>query len=91
MRSSSTFCDAVHATCLATRRSTTGISIFLNGGPIRWYSKRQNTIESTTSGSEFVAMKIAMEMNAALQNKLLMMDVPIEGASNTFGDNASAI
>jgi hypothetical protein len=36
-------------------------------------------------------MKIAMEMNAALQNKLLMMDVPIEGASNTFGDNASAI
>jgi hypothetical protein len=85
------FCDAAHATCLATRRSTTGISIFLNGGPIRWYSKRQNTIESSTSGSEFVAMKIAMEMNAALQNKLLMMDVPIEGASNTFGDNASAI
>ena len=85
------FCDAAHATCLATRRSTTGILIFLNGGPIRWYSKRQNTIESSTFGSEFVAMKIAMEMNAALRYKLRMMGVPIEGASNTFGDNASVI
>jgi hypothetical protein len=85
------FCDAAHATCLATRRSTTGILIFLNGGPIRWYSKRQNTIESSTFGSEFVAMKIAMEMNAALRYKLRMMGVPIEGASNTFRDNASAI
>jgi hypothetical protein len=85
------FCDAAHATCLATRRSTTGILIFLNGAPIRWYSKRQNTIESSTFGSEFVAMKIAMELNAALWYKLRMMGVPIDGASNTFGDNASVI
>ena len=39
------FCDAAHATCLAMRRSTTGILVFLNGGPVRWYSKWQNTIE----------------------------------------------
>jgi hypothetical protein len=85
------FCDAAHATCLATRQSTTGILIFFNGAPIRWYSKRQNTIESSTFGSEFIAMKIALEMNAALRYKLRMMGVPIEGASNTFGDNASVI
>ena len=36
-------------------------------------------------------MKIALEMNAALRYKLRMMGVPIEGASNTFGDNASVI
>ena len=85
------FCDAAHATCLATRRSTTGVLIFLNGGPIRWYSKRQNTIESSTFGSEFVALKIALEMNAAIRYKLRMMGVPIEGATNTFGDNMSVI
>jgi hypothetical protein len=36
-------------------------------------------------------MKIALEMNSALRYKLRMMGVPIEGASNTFGDNASVI
>jgi hypothetical protein len=56
------FCDAAHATCLSTRRSTTGIIIFINGSPISWYSKRQNTIETSTFGSEFVALKIALEM-----------------------------
>jgi hypothetical protein len=85
------FCDAAHATCLATRRLMTDILIFLNGAPIRWYSKCQNTIESSTFGSEFVAMKIAMEMNATLHYKLRMMGVPIEGPSNTFGDNSSVV
>jgi hypothetical protein len=87
----SVFCDATHATCLATRRLMMGILIFLNGAPIRWYSKRQNTIESSTFGSEFVAMKIAMEMNAALRYQLCMMGVPIKGPSNKFGDNSSVV
>jgi hypothetical protein len=39
-----------------------GIIIFLNGAPIPWYLKRQNTIELSMFGSEFVAMKIATEM-----------------------------
>ena len=60
------FCDASHATDLVTRRSTTGILFFLNGAPIKWYSKRQNTIESSTFGSEFVALKIAIKMNDGL-------------------------
>jgi hypothetical protein len=34
---------------------------------------------------------IALETNAALPYKLRMMGVPREGASNTFGDNASVI
>ena len=61
------FCDASHATNQVTRRSTTGIIIFLNGTPVKWYSKRQNTIESSTFGFEFVALKIAAEMNDAMR------------------------
>jgi hypothetical protein len=85
------FCDAAHATCLATRRSTTGVIIFVNGAPIRWYSKRQNTVESSTFGSEFVALKIAVEMNIALRYKIRMMGVPIEEPTNTFADNSSVV
>ena len=85
------FCDAAHATCHLTRRSTTGIILFINGAPISWYSKRQNTIESSVFGSEFVALKIATEMNEALRYKLRMMGIPIRGPTNTFCDNKSVV
>ena len=85
------FCDAAHATCLVTRQSTTGIIIFLNGMPILWYSKRQNTLESSTFGSEFVALRIAVEMNEALRIKLRMLGIPLDGPSNGFCDNESVV
>jgi hypothetical protein len=85
------FCDAAHATCHATRRSTTGIIIFINGAPIQWYSKPQNTIESSVFGSEFVALKIASELNESLRYKLRMMGVPISDPTNTFCDNKSVV
>mmetsp|Transcript_18821 Transcript_18821/g.26684 ORF Transcript_18821/g.26684 Transcript_18821/m.26684 type:complete len:136 (+) Transcript_18821:2253-2660(+) len=85
------FCDAPHATDLITRQSTTGIIIFLQGTPILWYSKRQNTIETSTFRSEFVAMKIATEMNEGLRYRLRMMGIPVDGAVNTFCDNNSVV
>jgi hypothetical protein len=85
------FCDAAHGTCHLTRRSTTGIIFFINGSPISWYSKRQNTIESSVFGSEFVALKIAIEMNEALRYKLRMMGIPINESTNCFCDNKSVV
>lgn len=85
------FCDAAHATDLVTRRSTTGFVILVNGTPIQWYSKRQNTIESSTFGSEFVALKIATEANDALRYKLRMFGIPIAGPTNVFCDNNSVV
>jgi hypothetical protein len=85
------FCDAAHATDLQTRRSTTGYVFILNGTPIQWYSKRQNTIEGSTFGSEFVALKIAADANEALRYKLRMFGIPIDGPTNTFCDNNSVV
>jgi hypothetical protein len=85
------FCDAAHATDLITRRSTTGFVFFLNGTPIQWFAKRQNTIESSTFGSEFVALKIATEANDALRYKLRMFGVEIDGPTNAFCDNQSVV
>jgi hypothetical protein len=47
------FVDADHAGDLVTRRSRTGVLIFLNRSPILWFSKRQNSVESSMFGSEF--------------------------------------
>ena len=85
------FCDAAHATCHVTWRSTTGIVVMLNGTPVTWYSKRQQTIEASTFGSEFVALRIAVEMNDAIRYKLRMFGVPIDGPTNGFCDNESVV
>jgi hypothetical protein len=55
------YVDADHAGDKLTRQSRTGVVIFLNGAPIYWYSKKQNTVETSTFGSKFVALKIATE------------------------------
>ena len=85
------FIDADHAGNHITRRSQTGILIFLNHTPIIWYSKAQNTVETSTFGSEFTAMRIAVELLESLRYKLRMFGIPLEGAVNTFCDNSSVV
>ena len=81
------FVDASHGSDRATRRSQTGILIFCNKAPIIWHSKRQNTVEASTFGSEFQALKNAVELIESLRYKLRMFGVPIEGPTNIFCDN----
>ena len=54
----SAFVDANYAGNVVMRRSHTGIIIFVQNAPIIWFSKRQNTVESASFGSEFVALRI---------------------------------
>ena len=56
------YVDANHAGNIANRRSSYGIIIYVNNAPIIWYSKRQNTVEASIFGSEFVALSISTEM-----------------------------
>ena len=81
--------DADHAGDRLTRRSHTGILIFLMSAPIFWYSKRQATIESSTFGSEIVALRTCLEFIKDLRYKLRMMGVPIEGPAVVWCDNKS--
>jgi hypothetical protein len=53
--------DADHAADTVTRRSRTCCLICLNCAPIYWFSKKQSSVESTSFGSEFVAMKQCCE------------------------------
>ena len=84
----SCFVDSNHAGNVVTRRSHSGIIIFVNSAPIIAYSKRQNTVESSTFGSEFVAMRIAKELISALRIKLKSFGVPLDGPVDIYCDNA---
>jgi hypothetical protein len=87
----SCFVVADPAGCHITRHSHTGIIIFANRAPILWFSKRQNTVESSTFCSEFVAMRIAIETIEGLRYKLRMMGVELQGACNVFCNNNAVV
>jgi hypothetical protein len=67
------FVDADHAGNLLMRRSRTGVLIYLNRSPILWYTKQQSTVETSSFGSEFNALKTAVELIKGLHYKLRMM------------------
>jgi hypothetical protein len=87
------FVDAPHAANKKTRRSHTGFLLFVNRAPILWYSKRQQTIESSTFSSEFIALRAGTEASQYIHFKLRMFGIPIvKGhAANIFCDNESVV
>ena len=85
--SSHCFVDADHGSNTVTHRSQTGVLIFLNRAPIVWYSKLQNTVETSTFGSEYIAMRTAVEHIETLRYKLHMFGIPVEGPTNVFCNN----
>ena len=80
-----------HAGNLIAWQSHAEIIIFVNNSPIIWYSKCQNTVESSSFGSEFIALRIATEMIEGLRYKLRMFGVTIDGPADVFCDNQSVV
>ena len=81
------YVDTRHADNRLNRRSQTGILTFVNSAPIIWFSTRQNTVETSTFGSEMVALRIAVEQIQALRFKLRSFGIPIDGPADVFCDN----
>ena len=85
------YVDADHAHDVVTRRSVTGILVFLNNTPVRWICKRRNTVETSTYGSELVAARVATELVMQIRYQLRMLGVPIDGPATMFIDNNSVV
>ena len=85
------FKDADHAHDILTRRSVTGILLMVNNTPVKWISKRQKTVETSTYGSELVAAKQAVELILEYRYKLCMMGAKIDESALLLGDNKSVI
>ena len=76
---------------IITGRSVSGILHMLNKTPIKYFSKKQGTVETATYGSEFVAARIATEQIMDLRIMLRYLGVPIREVSYLFGDNKSVV
>ena len=85
------YVDSDHAGESLTRRSRTGFLVFLNRSLVYWFSKKQTSCETSTFGSEFVAMKQACEYIRGLRYKLRMMGIPCEDPCFIYGDNQSVL
>ena len=83
--------DADHASDTVSRRSRTGLLIYLNCALVYWWSKKQTSVESSSFGYEFVAMKQCCEYIRGLRYKLRMMGIPVEGPMYIYGDNQSVL
>ena len=84
-----TFVDAENAGNFSTRRSHTSLLIYLNNSLIIWFSKRQNTVESSRFGYEFLAFRIDTQLLVSLRHKLRVFGIPIDGPAYVFCDNQS--
>jgi hypothetical protein len=85
------YVDADHAHDLVTRRSITGILVMLNNTPIRWISKCQKTVETSTYGSELVASKDTTELILEIRDMCRSLGVSLDGPALMFGDNMSVV
>ena len=81
------FVDADHSGEKLTRRYQSGFIIFLHMAPIYYCSKRHNTVETSTFGSDFMALKLACQYMRVLRYKLRMMEILFSDPYFVYGDN----
>ena len=72
------YVDADYAHDLVTRRSITGILSTLNNTPVRWVSKRQKAVETSTYGSELMFSRISTELILEVRFMLRPLGVDLD-------------
>ena len=87
----SAFVDSSHGANKVTRRSHSGHVLFVNRAPVKWFSKRQQTVETSAFSSEFIALKHCIEDVEYLRFKLRMFGIPLDGATMILCDNEAVV
>ena len=86
------FVDADYAGCKVTRRSTSGMVIMMNGGPITWSSRLQKITAQSSAESEIYAVCEAVK--EAIHIRLLCEETGIRELNKpmaVYEDNAACI
>ena len=85
------FVDADFAGDKVSRRSRTGFLVMINNAHVYWFSKKQTACETSSFGSEFIALKQCCEYLKGLRCKLRMMGIPVSNPCFIYGDNHSVL
>ena len=83
--------DDGHTLYFITRISVTGCFIVVGRTIVKWYLKMQNTVETSTYGSELVALWISTEELTKVRYKLHMMGIELYNVSHVLCDNKSVV
>jgi hypothetical protein len=85
------FFDADHAHDHVTRRSISGLIVFVGSTPVIWHSKRQGCIATSTYCAEFISMRSAVEEAISICYMLRCLGKPVQRPTDLFGDNFGLI
>eukprot|EP00468_Gymnochlora_sp_CCMP2014_P011504 CAMPEP_0167749862 /NCGR_PEP_ID=MMETSP0110_2-20121227/5657_1 /TAXON_ID=629695 /ORGANISM="Gymnochlora sp., Strain CCMP2014" /LENGTH=1396 /DNA_ID=CAMNT_0007635091 /DNA_START=3079 /DNA_END=7269 /DNA_ORIENTATION=+ len=66
--------DADHAGCIDTRRSTSGLLIFVYGSLVQWKSRRQPVPAKSTAEAEYISLAEGISEGLLLKNLLKELD-----------------
>jgi hypothetical protein len=85
------FVDAGHGGDQGTRRSITGVLLFVGRTVVLGKSKMQPAVQSSTFSAEFMALRTATELILGLRFLLRSLGVPVNEPTKTYGDNEASI
>ena len=85
------YVDADWASNTRTRRSMTGIGMYLAGAPVAYCARYQPTIVMSTTESKFVAASNAGKLTLYLRSVLDQLGLDTSGAMPLYEDNTAAI
>ncbi|KAJ3552017.1 hypothetical protein NP233_g12969 [Leucocoprinus birnbaumii] len=74
-----------------TRRSTDGHVFFAGGGPVSWSTKRQETVATSTTEAEYMAVSQAVQQAMWLSSFFDQAAIPQQRPVTLFIDNNGAI
>ena len=83
------FTDSDYGHDKVTGWSITGIIALVGSTPILWESKRQTSVQISTYGAEFVALKRAVTVAEEIRYTLRSMGVKVTKETNIYEDNQS--
>ena len=83
----SIFSDADHGHDRKTGRSITGTLGLVGCTPVVWKSSRQSSVQTSTFGAEFLALKTAVENAILIRYYLRSMGVKVQAPSKIYIDN----
>jgi hypothetical protein len=86
------FVDADHTYDKVSGRSITGLLAMLGSTPVSWRSKQQTSVQTSTFGAEFTALKAGVEEAITLRyHHLRSMGVQVSKATPIWVDNMSVV